>query len=763
MTERWCYDVECLKNIFTVTFVNVNDKSDIRVFYVGLNKTDYSDLLKFLKTGDMTLIGYNNHSYDDAMLRFIMTYRGDKVNTELYNLSIKLVDDNFRSDRKLLELRYPKKIIYPWKSIDLMRILAFDKLGISLKQTAINLKWHRIQDMPVRHDAYVQDTQLKTILDYNLNDALITNELYEEITPLRKLRDELSVLYSVDLSSASDSKMANLILENIYGKEMRMDIRTIRDMRTVRDKVLLGNCIAKFVKFESPELKEMLDRVSSTIVYNYNRYKYSENIYFANCNFTLGVGGLHTEDEPGIFVSDENYIIQDMDVASYYPNLIINNNFYPEHLGIDFIRVLKKITEERLSAKRSGDKVKADGLKITVNSIFGKLGSEHFWLLDAKQLLSTTLSGQMGLLMLVEGLHLNGIHVISCNTDGVVCKIPRELESKYYEIAKAWEKATNMKLEFTFYKKYVRRDVNSYITEMVDGSTKEKGAFLKEVDLKKAYHMPIVAKALYAYYIKGIPIKKTIEDCRDIMEFCISQKTGVNYQTELRTPKKIEKLQKTNRFYIAKTGGSIVKREETSGKLIGLYVGKLVRILNDYDPAVPFEEYDVDFSFYEKEVMKVVDEVEPKQISMFELSSLGKSSITKMKVPTVPEADDIWTEEIITVDKLNKLGKNQLVKRIETIIKNNQKIDKISPRYVYILNLDSRSMKADVYCLAKGIKQTIGVDKTAYKKSRLEQGNLVFCTKFEKVSGGHSLVDYRITSKIEEEKQELGLDKQEKV
>jgi len=360
--------------------------------------------------------------------------------------------------------------------------------------------------------------------------------------------------------------------------------------------------------------------------------------------------------------------------------------------------------------------------------------------------------------MLVESLHLNGIHVISCNTDGVVCKIPRELESKYYEVAKAWEKATSMELEFTPYKKYIRRDVNSYITEMADGSTKEKGAFLKEVDLKKSYHMPIVAKALYAYYIKNIPIKKTIEDCKDIMEFCISQKTGVNYMTELRTPQKMEKLQKTNRFYIAKTGGSIVKREETSGKLIGLYVGRLARILNDYDPSVPFEEYDVDLPFYEKEVMKIVDEIEPKQISMFELSSLGKSSITKMKIPTA-QADDVWVEEVITADKLNKLGKNQLVKRIETIIKNRQKIDKISPRYVYILNFDSRSMKAEVYCLTKGIKQTVGVDKAAYKKARLEQGNIVFCTKFEKVSGGHSLVDYRITSKVEEEKPELALDK----
>jgi hypothetical protein len=749
---KYCYDVECLKNLFTATFINVDDENDKHVFYVGLGKEDYSDLIKFLRT-DMTLIGYNNHSYDDSMLRFVMGYRGDKLTSELYNLSAKLVDENFRNDRKILELRYPKKIIYSWKSIDLMKILAFDKLGISLKQTAINLKWHKIQDMPVHYRTFVQSVQLESILAYNENDVLITKRLYEEITPIRQLRDDLSALYSVDLSSASDSKMANLILENIYGNEMRMDVRAIRDMRTIREKVLLGNCIAKFVKFESPELKEMLDRISTTIVYNYNRYKYSESIYFANCNFTLGVGGLHTEDEPGVFLSDKDYIIQDMDVASYYPNLIINNSFYPEHLGYDFITVLKKITAERLSAKRSGNKVKADGLKITVNSIFGKLGSEHFWLLDAKQMLSTTVSGQLGLLMLVEGLHSNGIHVISCNTDGIVCKIPRGLEDKYYAVAKAWEKTTNMELEFTPYKRYVRRDVNSYITEKEDGSTKEKGAFLKEVDLKKAYHMPIVAKALYAYFIKDIPIKKTLEECKDIMEFCISQKTGVNYMMELRSPNAMEKLQKTNRFYISKKGGSLIKREQTSSKMIGLYVGKLVRILNDYDPLLPFEQYEIDLSFYEKEAMKIVDEIEPKQMNLFDLSSLGKSSITKAEAASLVEK--IAPEEKITVVALNKLGKNQLVRRIETLIKNNQKIEKISPRYVYVLNLDSRSMTADVYCLAKGIIHSVVVDKTAYKKSRLDKGNLVFCNKFVRTSSGHSLVEYKITDKIEEEKQEL--------
>jgi hypothetical protein len=751
--KTFAFDIEVLKNLFTLTAINVDDENERHVFYVGLGKTDFSDVKKFLRN-EMTLVGYNSDSYDLPILRFIWGYNGDKLNAEVYNLSGKLVDDNNRNDRAIIELRYPRKTIYPWKSIDLMRILGLDKVGVSLKQVAVNLSWPKIQDMPVDFTASVQVVQLESVLSYNANDVLITKRLYEEIAPMRQLREDLGKIYNVDFTNASDSKMANLIFENVYANELHLDIRSIRDMRTIRDKVLLGDCIAPFVRFETPELNAMLDRVSATVVYGYNNFKYSESIYFANCSFSLGVGGLHSEDAPGIFVSDDKYIIQDCDASSYYPNLIINNNFYPEHLGVDFIRVLKRITSERLAAKKSGNKVKADGLKITVNSTFGKFGSQHFWLQDAKQLLSTTLTGQMGLLMLIEGMYLNGISVISCNTDGVVCRIPRNLEGKYKEVAKAWEKATSIELEFTPYKKYVRRDVNTYITEKADGTIKEKGAFSVEIDLKRAYHMPIVAKALRAYYINGIPIRKTLDDCKDIMDFCISQKTGANFAMELHTTTGIQHLQKTNRFFISTQGGSLIKRDRTSKKMIGLQAGHLVTILNDYDPSLPFNNYKVDLHFYEKEVAKIIDEIEPKQISLFDVSALGKSTLKKMDAFNAREEN--INEENPSVNTLNKLGKNQLARRLESIVKNNQTISNISPRYVYVVDFDGQTMLADIYCFAKGVRRVMGIDKHAYKKTHFEKGSLLFCNRFAKLpTGGHAVVEYRIVNKIEEEKTNL--------
>ena len=614
---NYIYDIECFPNLFAVTFVNADSEGGKQVYYTGFGNDERATLKKFLNT-EPTLVGYNSVNYDDAMLRFAMQYQGDDLSflKDIHNLSCSLVSDAFDNDKNIRELRYPRKKS-SWKTIDLMKILAFDKMGISLKQTSINLKWHKIQDLPLPPDTDVSKNDLGLILDYNLNDVLITKKLYETIAPIRRMRDELGKIYHIDFSSASDSKIANLILEHTYSKELNMDVREIRDMRTQRESVLLAECIAPFVKFFTQTLKDMLDRISTRVVYSYEKYVYSEKIYFANCKFALGIGGLHSDDAPGVFITDEDYIIQDMDVASYYPNLIINNNFYPEHLGESFIKVLKSITDARLDAKRAGRKVEADGLKITANSIFGKMGFEYFWLYDPKQMLSTTLTGQLGLLMLIEGLHQNGIEIISSNTDGIVCKIPIALEARYYEISHAWEKLTNLQLEFTPYKKYVRRDVNSYITQKESGEIKAKGAFLEEVDLKKAYHMPIVAKAMNAYFINGVPVEQTVKTCTDIMEFCISQKSGKNYGIEYHTTKGIEKLQKTNRFYVTTDGGVLIKREKTSGKLIGVMAGSYVRVLNDFDPGVPFGDYKVNHSFYIQEVMKIVHKIEPQQLSLF--------------------------------------------------------------------------------------------------------------------------------------------------
>lgn len=742
----YAFDIEVFRNLFTATFVNVEDDNDIFTFYAGIDNIDYSPLIRFLKQR-MVLVGYNSDSYDNPMLRYIQANSMEGLTAKLFELSGKLIDDNYRSDREIKKYRYALKKYDNWKTIDLMRILAFDRMGISLKQTAINLKWHKIQDIPLDPLKSVKKEDIPLIMEYNLNDVLITKKLYEEIEPLRKLRTDLGKIYNADLSSASDSAIANILLEKIYAQELNADMEKVKAMRTPREKVQLKDCIASFVSFETPQMNDILATVSSRYVYSHVNYRYSEKFSYGGCNYVIGIGGLHSEDTAGEFISDDEFLIQDMDVASYYPNLIINNNFYPEHLGPDFIKVLKRLTAERLDAKHKGDKTKADGLKITINSIFGKFGSDTFWLYDPKQLLSTTVSGQLGLLMLIEKLYLAGINTISANTDGVVCKIPRKLLDDYYRIAKEWEEATGLELEFTPYKKYIRRDVNSYITEKEDGSSKEKGAFLTSIDLKKSYKMPIVPKAIYEYFINDVPVMETLSQCKDIMQFCISEKTGKQFAVEFHTLNGIEPLQRTNRFYISTKGGTIVKRSITSGKMIGLFVGNTMQILNDYDESKPFDAYDVDLLFYEREANKFIDEIRPKQMSLFDHEEIGYGEIPQMEYTP---SENVGEEElVINIEYLNKLGKNQLIKKIEEIVQTESSLPFVDSLYAYVQDISPQTMEVKLYALRNGEETVVKLDRAFYKNNRIFPGLLIFCDKFRKEKGEYVLEKYTITDSLQ--------------
>lgn len=614
--RKYVYDVEVFPNFFSATFIDC-DTQEQHDFVVFENRDDRENLYIFLLSCEL-LIGFNNISYDDAILRyFVRKLKSKTLNEDLFEMSKRLVSDESREDQEIRELRYSKGL--RWKQMDLMKIMAFDVLGISLKQIAINLKWHKIQDLPYPFDRHVSYEEVQIILDYNRNDVLITLELYKTLQPQINLRAEIGKIYNVDVTNASDSKMANVILEKIYVEETGIDIKDLKQRRTKHSVIKLDECIGNHIEFQTDTFKQLVNQILNTTVYVENNFAYSKTISFNGVEYELGIGGLHSKDGPAKFSTTSDHIIRDADVASYYPNIIINNNIKPAHLGDDFVRILKKITADRIEAKRCNDKVKADGLKITINSIFGKMGSDTFWLEDAKALLTVTISGQFYLLMLIEALGLAGIPNISANTDGIVCQIPVDKEDLYFEICKWWEGKTGFELEFTDYEMYIRSDVNNYITKKSDGKVKTRGRYSQEVELKKGYKYPIVPRCLYGYFINNKPVKETLQESRDVLDFCISQKSGKQFQMEYHKKNSVEVLQKNNRFYVSNTGGSLFKRNIEKNTISGLYVNNYVRILNDYDKTRPFEEFEINLDFYEKEVKKIIDAIEPPftQFSLF--------------------------------------------------------------------------------------------------------------------------------------------------
>lgn len=230
---------------------------------------------------------------------------------------------------------------------------------------------------------------------------------------------------------------------------------------------------------------------------------------------------------------------------------------------------------------------------------------------------------------LVEELELNGIHVISANTDGIVIKLPRDKFELYKDITDKWNETNKMGADYEEYSKLISRDINNYVALQCNGDIEYKGAldplqYLK--DLKKGYDMPIVATAVYEYFVNNVPVMDTLHNHKDILDFCKTQNVGkqfdVVYDYVENGKIKRAKSQRHVRFYVSTKGAIIQKEHKITGQLSRLASGKPVIILNSLDDK-PIENRNIDYGYYYNEAYKIIDPI------MLGISSNQKGDVNK--------------------------------------------------------------------------------------------------------------------------------------
>jgi DNA polymerase elongation subunit (family B) len=277
-------------------------------------------------------------------------------------------------------------------------------------------------------------------------------------------------------------------------------------------------------------------------------------------------GGLHTENTPKVFEADEEYEIIDWDVSSYYPAIIINNGQFPAHLGKEFLRGYKQMFDKRLELKplaKKDRKIKGivGALKLAVNSVYGKSSDMQSWIFDRQLTMFTTITGELSLMMLIEQYELNGIQVISANTDGVTIRIKKELIPLMHKLNDWWCNITQYELERTDYSKIIFSTVNDYLAIKTDGEIKKKGDFLTDFELHKNKSARIVPIALENYFVHGVPVDHTIRNHTNLYDFCIRQKASrsFHYEGTNRVTGEVTVYNKLIRYYVSKTGEKIFK------------------------------------------------------------------------------------------------------------------------------------------------------------------------------------------------------------
>ena len=267
-------------------------------------------------------------------------------------------------------------------------------------------------------------------------------------------------------------------------------------------------------------------------------------------------------------------------------------------------------------------------------SLSGNLQNEHNFCYSPLAVMQIRINGQLLLLMLAEKLTQIGCRIIQANTDGLFLVVKKDRIQQYQTICKEWEQLTKLTLEEERFEAMYQYAINDYIAIKEGYSQskdpkliKTKGMFITDVKLGKGLTPKIIPEALVKYFADGIPVQDTIYNCKDIKKFLMSEKTGKQWHVEYLG----KEQQRTNRFYASTNGAYLYKwkyKEDTVVNEYGLHsqyrekqyqnmlVDSGVTILNKFD-NIPIEKRKINYRYYLKETLKIIEELQPRQLNLF--------------------------------------------------------------------------------------------------------------------------------------------------
>lgn len=506
------FDIECYPNYFLVAFRCFHTN---KVLYMELTNTKKYNIHKLLWVlYNFCIVGFNSISFDMPLLWLSM--QPETTVETLKNVTNFLIKENWRPQD--VEKAYNFKM----GSINHIDLIEVAPLSASLKKYMGRMHSNRLQELPYDPEQYLTPEQINNVRNYCINDLDGTTDLLKELSPQLDLRSELSRQYRQDLRSKSDAQIAEAVLTS--------EVKALNGYWAKRPTIEPGTSykynVPDYIQYKTLLLQKMLEIVrNANFVIHENgsvieppEFQQLKQLQVGHSVYRMGIGGLHSSEETISHIADENTLLCDFDVSSYYPNIVLNLNLYPKHMGENFNVVYRTIVERRLRAKKNKDKVVADSLKIVANSSFGKLGSKYSALYSPDLMFHVTVTGQLCLLLLIEMLELAGISVVSGNTDGIITKFDKKHYDEVVYIIKQWELITGFETEETRYKAVYSRDVNNYIAVKEDNKCKLKGAY-STPGLSKNPTSLICIDAIEAIIVGNIPIEQTIKNCKDITKF----------------------------------------------------------------------------------------------------------------------------------------------------------------------------------------------------------------------------------------------------
>ena len=624
MPISYIYDIESYSNLFCVTFKQAGEPHRW-VFEISHRRNDISALCAFvqtLRTWGSRMVGFNNIGFDYPVLHSILT-RPDMATAASINQTVKYIINKPHEDR-FGHVIWDRDQIVP--QLDLFKIHHFDNKAkyTSLKILEYNMRSSNVQELPFPPDTVLTESQMDVVLTYNGHDVDETEAFYWYSIDLTRFREELSEKYGRNFLNHNDTKIGKdyfimRLEEASPGACYDMSSGSRRPRQTVRQQIALRDVVLPYIQFQQPEFNRIMEWFKDQVIADASVIKglFTDVSCIVNgFQFDFGAGGLHGSVESQTVSSSDTHVILDLDFSSYYPNLAIANNFYPEHLGQLFCHIYKDVYELRKTYKKGTPENAM--LKLALNGVYGDSNNKYSVFLDTQYTMSITVNGQLILCMLAEQLmNIQGLQMIQANTDGLTIRIPRVAHDYVKQVCRGFEKLSGIEIEEAVYNHMFIRDCNGYLAQYSDGKIKRKGPYrsvftppkinigMGDLDWHQDHSALVIPMAVESALINGESVRSFILNHDDIYDFMLRTKIPRSSRLECNGVEQ----QRVCRYYVSKSGGALVKimpplaRKPDVERRIGICVGWNVTPANDITSAVGT---DIDFEYYISEAEKLL-------------------------------------------------------------------------------------------------------------------------------------------------------------
>lgn len=519
------YDIEVFKYDWIVVFYDTS----MNTWTVYHNEN--AGVRQYMEQPDLIFCGFNNKHYDNHIIKAICCGASPELIKQINDFII-------QEDRRGWDHWFLKQNRFWFDSFDLMDDT---QTGTSLKSIEANRGDAIIEtgvDFNIDRPLTPEEVQLE--IDYCKADVMNTAKLLT----LRKnyLQAKLNVGRQFNIPDHKALYMSNAMLTAtaLQAKAtQRFDEREYQYPDNL-DKSMIP-----------PEVLAFFDRMHDMSIPDEELFSSSIEIQIGECPVKLGFGGIHGAIPNYRYTDTDTHthkrLLRNFDVASYYPSLMING--YTSR-NIPSPAVFESVFRDRIAAKKAGDKVKSDALKLILNTTYGASLASTNPLYDPLMGRSVCISGQLYLLELAIRLYrtIPDLRIVQLNTDGIMFDIIERYYDQALEILDDWQ-TKGYALEEDKIRMIIQKDVNNYILEFENGKIKTKGAYFSYgIAPAGAFsinnNFVIVKQAVIEYFKKCTPVEDTINACQEIHKFQIIAKAGGGYKSVFRVPGDFEQRKK---------------------------------------------------------------------------------------------------------------------------------------------------------------------------------------------------------------------------